>query len=98
MSTTAQRRIIPIAIAPTARHTRIQRSRLIARAGFFALFILAPVFDLLRYDLVTGHAWFLGMEWRIGLDDFIAGRIGALEAAGNVALRVFAPLLGTAAL
>ena len=46
------------------------------------LFILAPVFDLFRYDLNADHAWLLGMEWRLGLDPFLAGKASALEAAG----------------
>ncbi len=36
----------------------IQRSRLFAQLGFFILFAVTPVFDLLRSDLVAGHAWF----------------------------------------
>ena len=38
--------------------------------GFFILFVLAPVFDIFRYDLDADHAWLLGMEWRLGLDPF----------------------------
>jgi polyferredoxin len=91
------RRIIPIATAKPPGAHRTQRKRLLFQLGFFALFILAPVFDLLRYDLDAGHAWFLGMEWRLGLDDFIAGRIGALEAGSNVMLRLFVPILAGAA-
>jgi polyferredoxin len=70
-----------------------QRLRLVAQVGFFVLFVLAPVFDLLRYDLIAGHAWFLGMEWHAGLADFSAGRIGAGEAALNILVRVFLPIL-----
>ena len=47
------------------------------------LFVLAPVFNLLRYDLVAGHAWLLGFEWHAGLADFSAGRIDALGAVGG---------------
>ncbi|MDY0012787.1 MAG: 4Fe-4S binding protein [Rhodocyclaceae bacterium] len=65
--------------------------------GFFVLFVLAPVFDLLRYDLLAGHAWFLGMEWRVGLDDYTAGRIGLGEVWSNIGLRIFLPILGTGA-
>lgn len=76
----------------------LQRSRLLTQIGFFVLFTVTPVFDLLRYDLVAGHAWFLTFEWRIGLDDFLAGRISPLAAAGQIALTVFLPLLAAAAL
>lgn len=62
------------------------------------LFALAPVANLFRYDLVAGHAWLLGMEWRLGLDDFLAGRIGPLAAGGRVLLRLFLPLVAGAVL
>lgn len=87
-----KRRIIPIAVAPEARQGRQQQWRVGFQIGFFVLFVLAPVFDLLRYDLVAGHAWFLGMEWRAGLEDFSAGRVGAAEAGINVLARVFLPI------
>ncbi len=90
------RRIIPIAQAAPAPRSRTQVKRFAFQAGFFALFILAPVFDLFRYDLYAGHAWILGVEWRLGLDDFLAGRIGALEAGANVLLRLFLPIFAGA--
>lgn len=75
-----------------------QRHRLTWQIGFFVVFALAPVFDVLRYDLVAGHAWILGLPWRLGIDDFLAGRIDSSEAALNLLLRLFLPLLGGAAL
>ncbi len=94
----ARRRVIPIARADAPAPRSRQGRRLAFQLGFFTLFVLAPVFDLLRYDLTTGHAWLLGFEWRLGLDDFLAGRIGAVEAGANLMLRLFLPLLGGAAL
>lgn len=76
----------------------MQTRRLLFQIGFFTLFVVAPVFDIFRYDLEANHAWLLGMEWRLGLDDFLAGRIGALEAGANVMLRLFLPLLAGAGL
>ena len=80
------------------KRTPLQSQRLLTQIGFFVLFAVTPVFDLLRYDLVANHAWFLGMEWRIGMGDFIAGNISPLTAAGNIVLYLFLPLLGAAAL
>lgn len=101
MSTTKPRKVIPIvqAAAPTGRLglNRVQRQRLATQAGFFLLFVIAPIFDLFRYDLNADHAWLLGMEWRLGLDDFMTGRIGALEAGANVLLRMFLPIFAGAA-
>lgn len=70
-----------------------QRQRFVWQAGFFLLFALAPVFNIFRYDLTAGHAWLLGMPWRLGLDAFLAGRISGLEAGVNILLRLFLPLL-----
>jgi polyferredoxin len=80
------------------RAGRLQRLRLWAQIGFFVLFVLAPVFDLFRYDLTRGHAYLLGFEWRLGLDDYFAGRLSGSEAGINILLRLFVPILGGAAL
>ncbi|NMG50603.1 4Fe-4S binding protein [Azoarcus communis] len=95
-ASTAPRRIIPIAVAENVKPHSLQQRRALCQVGFFVLFVLAPVFDILRYDLDAGHAWFLGFEWHLGLDDFLAGRIGALEAGTNVMLRLFLPLFAGA--
>jgi polyferredoxin len=76
---------------------RLQSQRRLAQIAFFLLFVLAPLFDLFRYDLTQGHAYFLTMPWRLGLDDFLAGRISAAEAGRNVFLMLFLPFFGTIA-
>ncbi|HEY9193810.1 MAG TPA: 4Fe-4S binding protein [Methyloversatilis sp.] len=78
--------------ASAADRTR-QFRRLLWQVGFFALFVMAPVFNVFRYDLTAGHAWLLGMPWRLGLDAFLAGKMGALEAGLNILLRLFLPIL-----
>ncbi|ATE59699.1 4Fe-4S binding protein [Thauera sinica] len=93
----AARRVIPIARADAPAPRQMQTRRLLFQIGFFVLFVAAPVFDIFRYDLKANHAWLLGMQWRLGMDDFLAGRIGTLEAAANLALRLFLPLLAGAA-
>ncbi len=72
----------------------VQRWRRLTQAGFFLLFVLAPVFDLFRLDLNLKHFFLLGMDWTLGLDDFVAGRIAATEAAINIVLRGGLPILG----
>jgi len=76
----------------------LQARRRLLQAGFFALFVLAPVFDILRFDLTLGHAIFFGQPWTLGIDDFVAGRIGVGEAAWNLFWRGALPLFGGAAL
>lgn len=90
--------IVPIAAMPAAASvvesaTHTQRQRLLWQGGFFILFVLAPLFDIFRFDLTAGHAWLLGMPWRLGIDDFMAGRIGSIEVSLNILLRLFLPLL-----
>lgn len=77
---------------------RLQRYRVMAQVGFFVLFTLTPIFDLLRYDLTEKHAYFLTFQWHLGIDDLIAGRVDGQTAAVNLVLFLFLPLLGTAAL
>ncbi len=79
---------------PAPEHT--QRHRLVWQMGFFILFCLAPVFDIFRYDLNAAHAIVLGMDWRLGLDEFFAGRISGTEAAINILWRLFLPIVGGA--
>ena len=69
-----------------------QRKRRLFQAGFFALFILAPVLDIFRFDLTTTHFVFFGQPWTLGIDGLMNGQIGAGEAAWNVILRGFLPL------
>ena len=76
----------------------LQRYRVLTQIGFFALFALTPVFDLLRYDLTEKHAYFLTFQWHLGIDDLIAGRVDPRTAAVNLVLYLFLPLLGAAAL
>ena len=71
----------------------VQRLRLFGQVLFFILFVLAPVFDVFRFDLTRGHAILFGEPWRLGIDDFLAGRIPAAEAGLNLLLRLFLPLL-----
>jgi len=76
----------------------LQRNRVWAQIAFFALFTLTPIFDLFRYDLTEKHAYFLTVPWHLGVDDLIAGRVGAGTAAVNIVLYLFLPVLGTLAL
>ena len=75
----------------------VQRWRQLTQTGFFILFIIAPIFDLFRLDLHLGHFIFLGMDWTLGLDDFSKGGMSAGQAALNILLRAFLPLLSVGA-
>ncbi len=55
--------------------------------------MFAPIFDLLRFDLIEGHLVVLGAPWTLGLDDYLAGRIDNQQMSLNILLRVIAPVL-----
>lgn len=89
--------IHPVALGPQPA-AGTQRLRLLFQMGFFVLFIFAPVFDIFRFDVTRGHAYVLGFEWRLGLDDFFAGKITAAQAGINIMTRLFLPILLAAGL
>jgi ferredoxin-type protein NapH len=70
----------------------MQRRRLFFQLGFFALFLVAPAMDWLRFDLNQTQLWFLGQPWSLGIDDFRAGRLSANQAALHILLRGFLPV------
>jgi ferredoxin-type protein NapH len=76
----------------------LQRRRLVTRAVFFALFVLAPPLDLFRLDLTRGHFIVLGQPWTLGLDAFVHGQSGAAVAALHLFVRAFLPAAGVVAL
>jgi len=76
-----------------ASDSGLQRRRLWYQAGFFILFVLAPPLDILRLDLTLGHFILFGQPWTLGIDAFIKGEVGPGEAALNLLLRGFLPIL-----
>ncbi len=73
--------------------TGLQRKRAWFQAGFFMLFVMAPVLDLFRLDLNLGHFILFGQHWTLGIDDIIAGTGNGFDFAINVMTRAFIPLL-----
>ncbi|MEW8027211.1 MAG: 4Fe-4S binding protein [Candidatus Thiodiazotropha sp.] len=65
-----------------------QRKRLLWRSAFFILFALAPVLDILRFDLDKNHLVFLGQPWVLGIDS----QLGAMQLFWNMMLKFFLPL------
>jgi ferredoxin-type protein NapH len=82
------------AVIPS-RQTQLSRQRLrrLLQGAFFLLFIFAPVFDLLRYDLNQDHLIVLGRPWSLGIDAVIAGESTPLQAAMDIILRAFLPII-----
>jgi ferredoxin-type protein NapH len=71
----------------------LQRRRRATQVGFFALFLLAPSLDLLRFDLTEAQLWLLGQRWTLGLDAFLHGQATAVQAAWAIVLRGIVPVL-----
>ena len=77
-------------------HAQLQRRRRALQLGFFALFLLAPSLNLLRFDLHEAQLWVLGQRWTLGIDAFRAGQITANEVAISILLRGILPALALA--
>jgi ferredoxin-type protein NapH len=71
----------------------MQRRRLFFQLGFFALFLLAPALNLLRFDLTETQLWLLGGRWSLGIDAFKAGELTANQVAIQIFLRGFLPVI-----
>lgn len=76
---------------------KTQSYRKLAQISFFTLFVLTPVFNIFRLDLIEGHFILLGFNWTLGLTEFQQGTASTGEAALNILLRVFLPLFALAA-
>lgn len=63
------------------------------QAGFFALFVLAPVLDLLRFDVTQAQLWVLGRPWSLGIEALMQGRLTPTEAALSLVLKGLLPVL-----
>lgn len=74
------------------RLKRLQAWRRVLQAGFFALFLLAPALDLLRFDLHEAQLWLLGQRWTLGIAAFQRGEIGANQVALGMLWRGLLPL------
>jgi len=75
-----------------------QYQRLLFRAGFFLLFLLAPPLDIFRLDLTLGHFILFGQNWTLGLEPVMTGDAAAGAGVLNVVLRVFLPITAIIAL
>ena len=73
------------------RLARLQRWRRGLQFGFFALFLLAPALNLLRFDLTEAQLWVLGHRWSLGIDAFIRGEATATQTALSIIVRGILP-------
>ena len=78
------------------RMATLQRRRRALQIGFFALFLVAPALNLLRFDLTETQLWVLGFRWSLGIDDFVNGHVTATQAALSIILRGILPAVALA--
>ena len=78
---------------PVPATAKLQRRRRIFQAGFFALFVLAPSLNLLRFDLYETQLWVLGFRWSLGIDAFLRGEADAAQTAIAIFVRGFLPAI-----
>ncbi|MDC8786437.1 4Fe-4S binding protein [Roseateles koreensis] len=89
---------MPESLSAAAHSKRLQRRRRATQWSFFALFLLAPAFNLLRFDLSETQLWVLGMRWSLGIDALAHGQVTATEAALSLILRGILPAIAGVAL
>ena len=82
-----------------------QQFRLISRITFFLFYLLAPVFNLFRFDLNSQTFFLLGSEWHIGIDSFqraaqecFPGQLDSLDMLINFAELIFIPVASVIAI
>ncbi len=78
----------------TSAGHNIRSNRRWFQAGFFILFLVAPILDIFRFDLNLGHFILFGQPWTLGLDPLLNGEASASEGVLNIILRGFLPLAG----
>jgi ferredoxin-type protein NapH len=81
-----------------APETKTQNYRNAAQIAFFSLFVLTPVLNIFRLDLIEGHFILFGFNWTLGLTGFQHGTASTANAALNILFRLFLPLLSLAGL
>ena len=72
---------------------QLQRRRRWFQLSFFAIFLLAPALNLLRFDLTETQLWVLGFRWSLGIDAFVRGEASAAQAAWSILWRGIFPVL-----
>ena len=55
--------------------------------------MLAPPLDIFRLDLTLGHFILFSHNWTLGIDRLLSGEISAVDAAVNIVLRGFVPIV-----
>ncbi|RLA07591.1 MAG: 4Fe-4S binding protein [Gammaproteobacteria bacterium] len=65
----------------------LQNKRIILKTLFFALFLLAPVFDIFRFDLYDKQLIFLGNPWILDLSDK-----DTMDMTIAIIIKVFMPI------
>ncbi|MBP7574325.1 MAG: 4Fe-4S binding protein, partial [Rhodoferax sp.] len=71
----------------------MQRRRRWLQLSFFAVFLLAPALNLLRFDLTETQLWVLGFRWSLGIDAFVRGEATAAQTAWSIIWRGILPVL-----
>lgn len=78
---------------PLSRTQQLQRRRRWLQFSFFAVFLLAPALNLLRFDLTETQLWVLGFRWSLGIDAFLRGEATAAQTAWAITWRGIVPVL-----
>ena len=70
-----------------------QSQRRAWQIGFFLLFLLAPAFNLFRFDLTETQLYVLGMKWHLGIDALMKGQATPTQTALTLILKGLLPVV-----
>ena len=76
----------------------VQNTRMLAKTGFFLLFLLAPLLSIFRFDLALGHFIIFGQAWTISIDSILYGGGDSVDAAIKIFTRVLLPAMAFVAI
>ncbi|MCK4709221.1 MAG: 4Fe-4S binding protein [Gammaproteobacteria bacterium] len=76
---------------PPLTFTR-EQVRPVTQAGFYLLFLSAPLLDIFRFDIIQGHFIIFGQPWMLGIEFSEFECLDTSHFAGNILLNFILPL------
>ena len=69
-----------------------EQVRTVTQAGFYLLFLSAPLLNIFRFDVLEGHFIIFGKAWMLGLEFSEFECLDTSHFAGNILLNVILPI------
>jgi ferredoxin-type protein NapH len=69
-----------------------EQVRTVTQAGFYLLFLSAPLLNIFRFDVLEGHFIIFGHSWMLGIEFSEFECLDTSHFAGNILLNVILPM------